>query len=65
MIIQSEMQLYIECTPKDQIEKMEEFIHQFNGLIKVQLEEFVGHSEEVNHVSVGIRTSVQSQEVSK
>ena len=58
MVIKSEIQLYIECEPTQDIGHMEEFIKNFNGLLKVQIEDFVGYGVSVKHVNVGIRTNV-------
>lgn len=65
MIIRSEILLNVECTPPYQIDNIQKFIEKYNGMIKVELQNFIGVGDDINYVHVDVRTNVQSQEVAK
>ena len=59
LIIKSDIQLHIECEPKEDLGNMEEFIKNFNGLLKVEIENFIGYEEDtIKYVNIGVRTNV-------
>ena len=61
LIIKSDIQLYIECQPKEDLGNMEEFIKNFNGLLKVEIENFIGYGEDdIKYINIGVRTNVSS-----